>query len=89
MLQVERAINNSVHSTTKQMPSKLLFGVEQRGEAVDEQTEYLEAYATNETTRNLERDRDAASKGIERRDIARDVHQRRTHQQRTIRLATM
>lgn len=38
---VEFAINNTVHCTTKQTPSKLLFGTEQRGEIVDELTEHL------------------------------------------------
>ena len=39
---VEHAINNTVHSTTQQMPSVLLFGIPQRGRIVDELTEYLE-----------------------------------------------
>lgn len=47
--QVEYALNNSIHSTTKHAPSEMLFGVFQRGEVVDELTEYLED--------KLERDR--------------------------------
>ena len=39
---VEHANNNTVHSTTQQMPSVLLFGIPQRGGIVDELTEYLE-----------------------------------------------
>lgn len=38
---VEFAMNNTVHCTTKQTPSKILFGMEQRGEIIDELTEYL------------------------------------------------
>lgn len=38
---VEFAINNSIHSSTGETPSKLLFGIKQRGPVVDELTEYL------------------------------------------------
>lgn len=40
---IEFAINNSVHSSTGETPSKLLFGVDQRGPEVDELTEHLSA----------------------------------------------
>lgn len=40
---VEFAINNSAHSSTGETPSKLLFGVTQRGPEVDELTEFLDA----------------------------------------------
>lgn len=36
------AMNNTDHTVTKTSPSKLLFGVEQRGKVVDEFTEYLD-----------------------------------------------
>lgn len=39
---VEFALNNSVHSSTRQTPSKLLFGVSQRGPIVDELAEFLD-----------------------------------------------
>lgn len=39
---VEYAINNSFHSSTKQTPSMLLFGVAQRGPEVDKLSEYFE-----------------------------------------------
>lgn len=39
---VEYAINNSVHSSTQETPSKLLFGVTQRGPEIDKLTELLE-----------------------------------------------
>lgn len=35
-------VNNSVHSTTQQSPSVLLFGVQQRGIEVDELSEFLD-----------------------------------------------
>lgn len=38
---VEFALNNTVHCTTKQTPSRMMFGIEQRGKVVDELTEYL------------------------------------------------
>lgn len=44
-LHVEYAMNNSTHATTKETPSTLLFGIEQRGQIVDELWEYL---ASNE-----------------------------------------
>lgn len=43
LLQAEHALNNSVHSTTKQTPSDMLFSVRQRGQVIDELTENLEA----------------------------------------------
>lgn len=39
---IEFAINNSVHKVTGETPSRLLFGVEQRGKIIDEIQEYLE-----------------------------------------------
>ena len=38
---VEFAINNTVHRATGYSPSEMLFGVEQRGEVIDEFTEQL------------------------------------------------
>lgn len=66
LLQVEAAINNSIHSVTKQTPSKLLFGVEQRGEFIDELTEYLDADKNTENHRNLGQIRAESLKLIER-----------------------
>ena len=42
LLDVEYAINNSVHSTTKQTLSVLLFGISQHVRIVDKLTEYLD-----------------------------------------------
>lgn len=39
---VEYTLNNTVHDTTKQTASKLLFGVDQRGPDIDEMSEYLD-----------------------------------------------
>lgn len=41
LLEVEYSLNTTIHKTTKQMPCKLLFGVEQRGCVIDEFTEHL------------------------------------------------
>jgi len=40
---VEHAINNTINKSTAQSPSKLLFGVRQRGKTIDGIAEYLEA----------------------------------------------
>lgn len=66
LLQVEAAINNSVHAITKQTPSKLLFGVEQRSEIVDELTEYLDSEKSYAENRDLEEMRAESLKLIER-----------------------
>ena len=61
--QVEFAINNSVHCTTKQSPSRLLFGTEQRGLIVDELAEYLRRTYCDESM-NLDNIRESAAKAI-------------------------
>lgn len=40
--EVEHAFNNTSNRSTKMTPSNLLFGVNQRGDIVDELTKYLE-----------------------------------------------
>jgi len=62
---VEFAINNSVHKTTNETPSKLLFGVDQRGKIVDAIREYLETNVTN-NDRDLKALRARAAERIER-----------------------
>lgn len=64
LTQVEYAMNNTNHSTTKYSPSKLLFGVEQRGEAVDELTEHLEREYANQERVDLRKIRSEASSAI-------------------------
>lgn len=66
LLQVEAAMNNSVHSIIKQTPSKLLFGVEQRGDFIDELTEYLDAEKISDCCRDLEKVRAESLTLIER-----------------------
>lgn len=66
LLQIEHAINNSIHSTTKQTPSQLLFGVIQRGGIVDELTEYLDANGPTEIEQNMPQRGFAALEAIER-----------------------
>ena len=50
LVQVELAINNTVHCSAKQSSSKLLFGVDQRGAGVDFFTEYLQEKETTYVT---------------------------------------
>lgn len=52
--QIEYAINNSTHSTTKTSPSRLMFGVDQRGETIDALAEYLEAQMDGKNVRELD-----------------------------------
>lgn len=61
--EVEYALNNSTHKTTKETPSKLLFGVKQRGEIVDGVSDYLDDHLPVET-RDLEEMRSKAAQKI-------------------------
>lgn len=54
LIRVEYAINNSVHSVTKQTPSKLLFGVDQRGREIDALSEYLDDLHYSDSDHNLD-----------------------------------
>lgn len=63
---VEYAINNLVHSSTGKTPSKLLFGVSQRGPEVDELTELLESRQDPLCPRDLDALRDSADKSIKK-----------------------
>lgn len=47
LFDVEFAINNTVHKVTGETPSKLLFGVDQRGKVIDKIQEYLEDKVTD------------------------------------------
>lgn len=60
---VEFSLNNVVHSVTGITPSKLLFGVNQRGKTVDYIAEQLEEN-THDEDRNMERIRTEASEKI-------------------------
>lgn len=61
---VEFAINNSINQSTNSVPSKLLFGVEQKGPNVDFLTEFLES--ANDPVPDLESLRSAAANYIAR-----------------------
>lgn len=54
LFDVEFAINNTIHKVTGETPSKLLFGVGQKGKIIDKIQEYLEADVTN-NNRDLNR----------------------------------
>lgn len=71
LTRVEYAINNSVHSVTKETPSRLLFGVGQRGREVDALSEFLESRHPNVVDRDLAAMRDVVSERI-------GVHQEKT-----------
>lgn len=62
---IEFAINNTTHKTTNETPSKLLFGVDQRGKVVDAIREYLVS-KSDECDRDLERLRVRAAERIRR-----------------------
>lgn len=65
LTEVEFAINNTVHASTKKSPCELLFGAQQRGRIVDELTEFL---AGKEVTQpcDLVKTRSEALEGIEK-----------------------
>lgn len=58
-------INNSIHSSTRQSPCMLLYGVPQRGPDVDDLIEYLEEQIPLES-RDLSALRQSASAYIEK-----------------------
>lgn len=60
---VEFAINNTIHKTTNEIPSKLLFGVVQRGKIIDSIREYLDIEVEN-NDRDLVRLRARAAENI-------------------------
>lgn len=62
---VEYALNNSIHSTTRHTPSVLLFGVNQRSKSVDLLTEFLEEKSSAGVPRNLSSIRDVAAHNIQ------------------------
>lgn len=61
--EIEFAINNTQHKTTNETPSKLLFGVEQRGKVVDVIREYLNTKVADQN-RDLVRLRERAAEKI-------------------------
>jgi len=81
---VEFAINNSFHCSTKQTPSKLLFGVDQRGREVDVLTEHLEEKLSVDISPDLDSLRSQASENIEKsqkRNLDWHIKNRKPHVQ--------
>ena len=54
LTKIEYALNNSVHSTTRQTPCMLLFGVNQREREIDRLTEFLEQKQSDSACRDLD-----------------------------------
>lgn len=61
---VEYALNNTVHESTKQTASRLLFGVDQKGPEVDELSEYLDGRLNTISRIDLEEIRNKAAEDI-------------------------
>lgn len=79
---VEYAINNSVHSVTKQTPCKLLFGVDQKGRDVDTLTEYLDDLHFSKEDHNLtalRRDADCRINELQEKSSIRYAQSHKPH----------
>lgn len=63
---VEFALNNSKHSSTKFTPSELMFGVNQRGEDIDQLSEFLDDLVGEVYERDLSKMRQSALESIEK-----------------------
>lgn len=61
--EIEFEINNTVNRATGEIPSKLLYGVRQRGKVVDVLKQFLEDQAEF-SDRNLEQTRSVAAEKI-------------------------
>lgn len=77
--QVEFAINNSKHATTKETPCKLLYGVEQRGKIVDELSEFISEMNHTDEPVNLPEIRKAAENEINKKQQYSEERHRRKH----------
>lgn len=79
---IEFAINNSVHSSTKQTPSRLLFGVHQRGKDVDVLSEFMEEKLSSDQSPDFDTLRSLASENIEKsqkRNLDWNIKNRKPH----------
>ncbi|KAH8343749.1 hypothetical protein KR059_007222, partial [Drosophila kikkawai] len=63
---VEYALNNTMQRSINQHPSKVLFGVSQKGRVIDSLKERLEEINKNSEDINLNKIRDKASENIEK-----------------------
>lgn len=82
LTRVEYAINNSVHSVTKETPSRLLFGVNQRGREIDALSEYLDDKHSSDSECDLTGIRSSASERIceyQRKSTNRHAETHRPH----------
>lgn len=75
--QIEYAINNSTHATTGETPSRLLFGMNQRGEILDELTEYLEERNVGNERAQLDEIRAGADERIRKKQQNDEEKRRR------------
>lgn len=66
LAQVEFALNNTVSRSIQTTPSKLLFGIDQKGIIVDRLTEFLEDKNVNQVQRNLDVIREHAYSSIKK-----------------------
>lgn len=62
--EVEYALNNTIVKSTKTTPSKLLFGIEQRGQVHDKIAEFLSEFVWVGDEIDLDKDRQRASQNI-------------------------
>lgn len=67
---VEFVCNNTISSATNECPSKLLFGIAQRGNVIDSLRDTLDADEREKPTRDLPQMRERASEQIKKRQNA-------------------
>lgn len=77
LTQIEYAMNNSKHATTKETPSRLMFGAEQRGKLVDELTEFLASRDLPDEPTNLRVIRATAENEINKKQAYNEEYHRR------------
>lgn len=75
---VEFALNNTIVKSIKTTPSKLLFGLEQRGEVNDKIAEYLNEFVWDEDNINFEESRQRAQNNINKSQEASERHYNKT-----------
>ncbi|KAL0104006.1 hypothetical protein PUN28_016996 [Cardiocondyla obscurior] len=76
---VEFACNNVISEATNESPSKLLFGIHQRGKIVDELKDALEIRGRLDTPRKLPHIREQADKQIKKNQLANQAIYDRRH----------
>lgn len=76
---VEFTCNNVVSKATNECPSKLLFGVQQRGMVIDELRDALEMQGLLHTPRELSRSRERANEQIQKNQRSNQCGYDRRH----------